>query len=107
MAGLRVGLRLVQVSCVRLRSGLFRGTASEADRVPPVTMGNRPSPTDTDGVARDDQRGRQLAALKFVGRRFDPIKNIVDKLTRVAGRDDFFRRSFLLEMKVEDRIQLV
>src|ERR1700687_3357372 len=70
-------------------------------------MRNGTPSSDSNRVARNDQRRRQLAALEFIRRRFDLIENVVDELRFVTRCDDLFRRSFLLEIKFKDRIKLV
>ena len=80
----------------------FLRTASNARRLSAVTMGYWSPSADANRIARDNQRRRQLAALEFVCRRFDPIEDVIDELGFVSRRDDLFRRSLLLKIKLED-----
>ena len=71
-------------------------------------MSDRTTAADTDRVLRDDDRRRELLALEFVRRILDFVKNRVDEIRIVSGRDDLGGCGFTFEIKFEDRIhQLV
>ena len=76
---------------VILRAYLICRAAADARSNASVAMRDGPPPADADRVTRNNQRGRQLAALEFVGRRFDPIENVVNQIRIMPGADYFFR----------------
>src|SRR6266513_4619981 len=69
-----------------------------------ITMGDRPAATNADGVARNDQRRRQLPAFEFIGGRFNSIKNFVNQIRVMTRGDDCFRRLLLFEIQLQNRI---
>src|SRR5437870_8611279 len=70
-------------------------------------MRHGPAAANADGVARNDQRRRQLPPLEFVCRRFNSVQDVVNQASIMAGGNDLFRRFLLLEIELEDRIELV
>ena len=60
-----------------------------------------------DGVARDDQRRRQLSSLELVRRRFDAIEDVIHECRIMPRCDDLFGRLFLFKIQFEYWIELV
>src|SRR5947209_648078 len=64
-------------------------------------------PCSSSRVARDDEGGRELAALELVGGRLDAVEYVVDERGVVALGDDLFGRSLALEVELEDWVEHV
>src|SRR5215211_5875778 len=62
---------------------------------------------DADGVARDDERRRELPALELVGRRLDAVEDVVDERAVVPLVDDLLGRILPLEVEPQDRVERV
>lgn len=63
-----------------------------------------PSTADTDGIARNNERWRELLAFKFVRRRLDHVEDAIDERFIVARSDYLAGRSLLLEIHFQYRI---
>src|SRR5215216_3640609 len=63
--------------------------------------------TDADGVARDDERRRELAPLELVGRRLDAVEDVVDERALVPLGDDLLGRGLALEVEAQDGVEHV
>src|SRR5437763_350601 len=75
-------------------------------RAAAVAVRNGAASANSYGVARDDERRRQLTALEFVGGRFDAIQQVVNKFGVVACGYDLFGRSLLFKVHLQYGINL-
>src|SRR5215204_1675461 len=76
-----------------------------ASRARPSSVGA--AAADADGVARDDERRRELAPLELVGRRLDAVEDVVDERAFVPLGDDLLGRVLPLEVEPQDGVERV
>src|SRR5207237_9209837 len=93
----------------RLSFRLIRGAASDVRSLwhTTIAMRDRPAATDPDRVTRNNQRGRQLSALKFICRRLNTIENVINQIAIVSSSDDLFWRLLPLEIKLQNWIEFL
>src|SRR5215813_5799259 len=90
---------------IRVHPRLIR--SSNRRRSATVFVRYGPTPSNSNSIARNDQGWRQLSTFEFVRRGFNSIENVVNQPRVVTFGDDFFRRSLLLKIHRQNRIELV
>src|SRR5919107_1778691 len=83
------------------------GRVGRLGRAALVAVRDGAAAADADGVARDDERRRELAPLELVGRRLDAVEDVVDERAVVPLGDDLLGRVLPLEVEPQDGVERV